>query len=317
MRKQWVGLSLALSLAALVMGCDGGGDGTGNTGGQAGDGGSGGAAGGTAGSGGGSSAKPVSIDFEARVGPEVFDCAGTYTGLGTTVAEATITDFRLYVHDVELIVNGTGIPVTLDQDELWQYQNVALLDFESGSGSCANGTAEMNTKITGTVPAGEIDANPYEGIRFKVGVPFELNHADATTAPSPLNFTALFWSWNGGYKFMRADSLPAGAGTSFNIHIGSTECQDDGSGGVSSCGKPNRPQIELTGKDPLVTKIVVDYAGLVQGSDLTQNSGPAGCMSGAADPECGPVFESLGLDIQSGMPTLGQQLFKFDGGGPQ
>jgi uncharacterized repeat protein (TIGR04052 family) len=167
------------------------------------------------------------------------------------------------------------------------------------------------------VPAPGLGGSAYQGVRFKVGVPFELNHADATTAPSPLNLTALFWSWNGGYKFLRVDSVPAGAGTSFNLHLGSTECQDDGSGGVSSCGKPNRPLIELTGKDPLVTKIVVDYAAAVQGADLMQNTGAPGCMSGVADPECGPIFQELGLDLQTGAPAAGQHFFSFDNGGPQ
>lgn len=323
MRNVWQGLALGLSLAAFVTGCDGGGDGTGGggtggaTGGTGGSaGGAGGTGGSTGGAGGGSGTKAVSIQFEARVGQEVFDCAGTYTGLGTTAAEAKITDFRVYVHDVALISNGTAIPVTLEQDGVWQYENVALLDFESGAGSCANGTAEVHTTITGTVPEGDISA--YEGIRFKVGVPFELNHHDVATAPSPLNLTALFWNWNGGYKFLRVDSLPTGAGTSFNLHLGSTECQDDGNGGVSACNKPNRPEIELTGKDPLVRKILVDYAAVVSGSDISQDAGGApGCMSGAADPECAPIFERLGLDIQTGGPMPAQQLFSFDPSGPQ
>ena len=34
-----------------------------------------------------------------------------------------------------------------------------------------------------------------------MGVPFESNHRDSTIAPSPLNITAMFWNWQGGYKF--------------------------------------------------------------------------------------------------------------------
>lgn len=312
MHIRWMVLASGLAALALGTGCDGGGDGTGGSGGTAGSGGTGGETGGSGGATGGTGGaapQAVSIAFEAMVGSEAFDCAKTYTGLGSTGAEAKITDFRLYVHDVALVTkDGASVPVTLDQDGVWQYENVALLDFESGSGACANGTAELNTALKGTVPAGE-----YNGITFQVGVPFELNHEDVATAPSPLNLSALFWNWNGGYKFLRVDSVATGAPMSFNLHLGSTECQDDGNGGVSSCNKPNRPSISLTGKDPLAAKIVVDYAAVVADADLVQDGGGApGCMSGAADPECAAVFGKLGLDIQTGMPADGQALFRFE-----
>ena len=56
-----------------------------------------------------------------------------------------------------------------------------------------------------------------------------------------------------------------------------------------------------TGFDPLTTTIVIDYAAVVAASDLATNGGgPPGCMSGTADPECGPVFDRLGIDIADG-----------------
>jgi uncharacterized repeat protein (TIGR04052 family) len=318
-------MSVALSVCvAFAAGCDGGGTGSGGTGGQgasAGQGGTGGtgAQGGTAGQGGtgaqggsagtGSGPIAVSIAFEGRVGAEVFDCTKTYTGLGSSAAEVRLSDFRLYVHDVALRAkDGSFVPVMLDQDGLWQYQSLALLDFESGTASCANGTAELNNKIMGMAPAGE-----YDGISFKLGVPFDLNHEDAAVAPSPLNLTALFWNWNGGYKFFRADGLATGAPMAFNLHLGSTDCQSDGSGGIGSCGRPNRADIVLTGFDPLKKTILVDYAAVVAESDLTKNAGDApGCMSGAIDPECGIIFDHLGLDVVTGMPKDGQTLFRVE-----
>lgn len=313
MSKQFFCVALGLSLAMFGAGCDGG-NGTGGAGGTgaSGGGGAGGAGGGT---GGGSNAQAVTLQFEARVGQEVFDCAGTFTGLGTAASEAKITDYRLYIHDVELLAGANALPVNLDQDTIWQFQNVALLDFESGSGSCANGTAELRTTVTGTVtlPSGDAEIGPFDGVRFKVGVPFELNHGDVALASSPLNLSALFWNWNGGYKFLRIDSVPVGANTPFNLHLGSTECQDDGMGNVSSCGKPNRPLVELSGKDPLATKILIDYAKMVSGSDLSADAGGApGCMSGAADPECAPIFQKIGLSIDTGEPAPGQEAFSFD-----
>src|SRR5690606_39726454 len=66
---------------------------------------------------------------------------------------------------------------------------------------------------------------------------FALNHLDASTAPSPLNFTAMFWSWQSGYKFLRVDT----ADDTFRVHLGSTGCSSPGpSRPPTSCSAPNR-----------------------------------------------------------------------------
>src|SRR5207249_2595803 len=93
------------------------------------------------------------------------------------------------------------VPVQLTQFGRWQLDGVALLDFESGSGGCANGNPDMNMAIAGTVPAG----HAWRGLRFAVGVPFDKNHSDLTEMPSPLDLTALAWSWNAGRKFTRIE----------------------------------------------------------------------------------------------------------------
>jgi uncharacterized repeat protein (TIGR04052 family) len=286
-------------LAAAAAGCgdSGGGSssseassstsgGTGGTGGAGGAGGAGGQAGDV----------DVAITFEGRVGDKAFDCSQSYAALGTAATEVKLTDFRLYIHDVRLLKAGSGeeVSLALEQDGLWQHESLALLDFEDKSGSCANGTAEVNSAVRGKAPAGD-----YDGIAFKLGVPFEMNHQDASVAPSPLNLSALFWSWNGGYKFVRVDSAPAAGGDAFNLHLGSTGCVGD-NGDVTSCARPNVAEIVLSGFDAATSKIVVDYAAVVAASDLSKNAGAPGCMSGEMDPECGPIFERLGLDIADG-----------------
>ncbi|ATX65604.1 metallo-mystery pair system four-Cys motif protein [Roseinatronobacter bogoriensis subsp. barguzinensis] len=84
--------------------------------------------------------------------------------------------------------------MALDQDGVWQVADVAQLDFEDATGTCVNGTPDMNNSLRGTVPAGE-----YTGLDFDIGVPFDLNHGDPTLAASPLNLTAMFWNWQGAY----------------------------------------------------------------------------------------------------------------------
>ncbi|MCU0568416.1 MAG: metallo-mystery pair system four-Cys motif protein [Oculatellaceae cyanobacterium Prado106] len=142
----------------------------------------------------------VTIRFSAMVGDQPFRCGMSYS-LGTPATPVTPTDFRFYVSEVALIdANGNAVPVSLQQDGKWQFQNVALLDFEDKSGDCTNGTEDMRDRIIGTVPSGS-----YKGLKFTLGVPFDLNHADSTLAASPLNLTSLWWNWRGGYKFLRVD----------------------------------------------------------------------------------------------------------------
>ena len=148
-----------------------------------------------------SNTQEVTIDFEGWVGQDEFVCGESYDNVGVNETTITPTDFRLYVSDVALIdEDGNAIPLELEQDGQWQYQNTALLDFEDGTRSCDNGTPQTNTTIVGTVPEGD-----YQSLQFTLGVPENLNHEDAAIAPSPLNLTSMWWNWQGGYKFLRVD----------------------------------------------------------------------------------------------------------------
>jgi uncharacterized repeat protein (TIGR04052 family) len=181
---------------------------------------------------------------------------------------------------------------------VWQLENLALLDFENKTGTCSNGTPATNTTLRGVAPAGA-----YDGLRFKVGVPFELNHADVTTARSPLNLSGLFWNWQGGYKFVRVDTEVENRDGPFNFHLGSTLCDGDPTtGGVTQCDYPNVIEVSLTGFDPREKAVWVDYAALIAEVDLATDSGMApGCMSSPRDEECVSTFAALGLDIESGV----------------
>ena len=143
----------------------------------------------------------VAINFEGWVGEDKFVCGESYDKVGASESTITPTDFRFYVSNVALIdEDGNAIPLELEQDGKWQYENTALLDFEDGTAACDNGTADTNTTIVGTIPEGN-----YESLQFTLGVPKNLNHDDAAIAPSPLNLTSMWWNWQGGYKFLRAD----------------------------------------------------------------------------------------------------------------
>ncbi|MBD2082936.1 MbnP family copper-binding protein [Leptolyngbya sp. FACHB-17] len=251
------------------------------------------------------SSQPVSIQFRGLVGDQSFQCNSTYL-LGTPSTSVAPADFRFYVSDVALIdAQGKAVPVTLTQDNRWQYQNVALIDFENKTGMCSNGTTETNDRIVGTIPKGN-----YKGIRFALGVSFKLNHEDATIAPSPLNLTSLWWNWRGGYKFARIDfALPmsgmkhdqphsSNKQQGFNIHLGSTGCNaTNNRQKPESCSNPNIATITFENFNPENSVIVADLKSLVEDSNLTKNQPDTGlgCMSDPKDGDCTAILTNFGL----------------------
>jgi len=248
----------------------------------------------------------LELDFVAEVNGAAFACGQSYAGVGTANTEITPVDFRFYVHDVVLIdENGGETPVELDQDGTWQYENLALLDFENGSGPCVNGTPATNTSIRGTADGGD-----YTGVKFTLGVPFELNHIDQTTAPSPLDLSALFWSWNGGYKFARIDHTSTSVPTGWNVHLGSTGCTPGGGPTAVPTVCANEHRVEVTlDLDPENGTVVADYGALLDAADLSVNvAGAPGCMSFPGDADCPPVMNAFGLDYE-GNASTGQVFF--------
>jgi uncharacterized repeat protein (TIGR04052 family) len=244
---------------------------------------------------------PVEIHFAARAGKDPVACDASAAS-DQQKHGAVLEDLRFYVHDVELVDRtGEVTPVALTDDGVWQNGSVALLDFENGAGSCANGTTAMHAAITGRSAAKE----PV-GLRFVLGVPFAVNHADPAEASPPLNLGRMHWSWQGGYKFLRFEATTSG-GKPLRFHLGSTGCEGS-IGHISKCNRPNRAVVQLDGFDPRSSEVVIDVAALENIS--TADSGLT-CMSEASDPGCRAAFAVLGLDLATGdpAPTVKQQLF--------
>lgn len=248
-----------------------------------------------------SSTQNINLKFAASVNNQSFSCGNTYSPVGTAVANSyKITDFRFYVHNIKLIKSDSSqIPLNLTQDGKWQTSNVALLDFENG---CLNGTPETNAQVTGSVSS-DINAS-YIGVCVTLGLPFNLNHIDASTAPSPLNVTGMLWSWTTGRKFVRIDGVgdPTGVKQNYFIHLGSTGCVDKTNTGIaptSPCTYPNTVEMCFSNFDVNQDSLVVDVADILRASNLTFNTSgtAAGCMSGNNDPECIDILPRMGLDF--------------------
>lgn len=260
-----------------------------------------------------SSTQKIEINFEPVISGQVFECGKSYSPVGLNKSTVTPSDWRMYVSDIRLVdQQGRSVPVQLVQDKIWQFKNLVLLDFENGKGPCRNGTPATNSSIRGTVPKGV-----YSGIRFQIGIPFELNHGDPTIAPSPLNSTAMFWNWQSGYKFIKFDTTAKALQNSiqhqshqeaahqehlpqavFAFHLGSTQCIGNSkTTAPTSCQNPNRVEVELLGKNPLKSTLKMDMSKVLEQVAVERNAPntPPGCMSSAGDSDCAPIMSSLGL----------------------
>lgn len=256
--------------------------------------------------------REVTLRFDPRFGDQPFACGRDFAGVGTTGATVTPLDFRVYVHDVALVrASGERVLVQIADDGAWQHDGLVLLDFEDGSGACMTGSPGTNFEVRGTVP----DHDDYTGLEFIVGVPDEHNHLDGATAPAPLNAQGLWWSWAGGYKYMRLDVRPA-TQPEFFYHLGATSCQGSPAEGFS-CAHDNLATIHLDGFDPDSSVVRVDAAQILAGVDVEktpdgQSDTLPGCMAFSGDPECPAMMAPLGLRFESDEPGGQQTVFTVE-----
>ena len=240
--------------------------------------------------------------------------------VGGQITAGKLVDTRFYVSNVLLLdAAGNAVPLTFAETGAYQSaKGLALIDFGYLSGAAC--TTTYNTTLTGKAPAGT-----YTGVSLTIGVPIrnadfstKLNHINTadTASPGPLQNTAMAWSWQSGRKFTKIefqpdvaiDKIGATTTTKWNVHIGSTGCAGDPTVATNetACTNPNRLALKFDAFNAATQKVVVDVAKLFGQADLSfEGGGAAGCMSGTTDPECAPIFKTMGIDITTGKTLSG------------
>lgn len=246
----------------------------------------------------------TTLNFKTVVGSETFSCGKAFTINGTS--NVKFRDFRYFVTDVKLVGSDSSeIPVTLNTDNVWQSNGVALLDFETGScgstPSMGSGSTETNSTVKGTIPAGS--ASSYKGIKFSISVPTAINFQDSTTQPAPLNVNAMYWSWTSGYKFAKIEfSNDDFSANITNLHLGSTSCVN------KVCSKSYRPTISLTKSSGVFTpssdSITFDVSTFLTG--YAGYSSENSCMPGT-NSNCLKIHSNLGLDSDGNVAASSAQ----------
>jgi len=278
------------------------------------------------------------IAFQPLVGTEPWSCSGTYM-MGTPPTEAKPSNLHMFVYDVSLVrSDGSATQLTLDKNE-WQgnfddiKHNVALLDFDDGTGNCRFADPETHTSVTGWAPK----ADDYTGISFRIGLPTELNHIDAGLAPPPMNRPGLWWAWKAGNILLRADfdtqnqdshrartKDDAFAPPGWQLWLaeagyGDQACTGDVDTGYS-CANQFQPKVVLSPFDTATDRAALDLGALLQGVDMNRTEFDVyptaadpkitdatitgypmpdyfvGCYTDRVDGECSVIFPHLGLD---------------------
>ncbi|WP_189403045.1 MbnP family copper-binding protein [Alteromonas halophila] len=126
----------------------------------------------------------------------------------------------VYVSNPEVRIDGRWQALNFQKND-WQTKKVALLKFH---GMCEE-TPEGNTRLL--LDASEKLMKLATNLRFTIGLPFEQNHANPLSQPSPLNDSSMFWSWQAGHKFIRLDLTNPDTQHNFSYHLGSIGCESD------------------------------------------------------------------------------------------
>jgi len=130
--------------------------------------------------------------------------------------------FAFYLSEPELRIDGKWQPVKFTQTE-WQTPSTALLQFHS---LCSN-PDDANTKIT--LDVSEKLLKLATNLRFSMGLPFDVNHANPLAQPAPLNYPAMSYNMQNGHRFMRLDlSNTSDNNQRWSYHLGSAGCESAG-----------------------------------------------------------------------------------------
>lgn len=149
--------------------------------------------------------------------------------------------FGFYLTNPEVRIDGRWQPVKFKQNH-WQTQTTALLQFHS----LCSSPKDANSKIS--LDVSEEFMKLATNLRFTMGLPFDVNHADPLTQSAPLNVDAMVKNQQEGHRFLRLDLSQVGEGEkSWSYHLGSAGCVSDAidSAPTKSCAFTNRVEFIL------------------------------------------------------------------------
>ncbi|WP_448548874.1 MbnP family copper-binding protein [Thalassotalea fusca] len=165
----------------------------------------------------------------------------------------------------------------------FQSENVALLSLMCEQGNVAEQNLQL--ALTSNIVPADISE-----IAFDLGVPFDLNHQNPLTQPSPLNEASMFWVWRTGHKFMRVEMN--NSNDAWWFHLGSTGCSSASPvrSPVESCRQPNRFRYHIATNthEPINIHFALD--ALLSNMPLNERNS---CQSEPDNASCHALFSNV------------------------
>jgi len=238
----------------------------------------------------GSSLEEVTIDFQLSAENQTVNCNSS---INTKFGDWTLGQLQFFTSNFEL------------KDKAGKWHKATFAKRKTNGSEADNlETNSAAVALIGNVcpDAGnwqvnlvtKLNKNEIHGIQFSLGVPFELNHKNPMTQPSPLNQPDMFWTWQTGHKFLRFEMHSAEK--EFVYHLGSTGCTSASPvrSPKNECKNPNRVTVTLN--DFRASKLIsLDLKSLLLGSNLDEE---ISCQSSPDNPQCESLFSRSGIGAE-------------------
>jgi uncharacterized repeat protein (TIGR04052 family) len=234
------------------------------------------------------------------------DCQSTFSPENNNGAWF-IEQFQFFLSEIEVASADSGWQRLKLQKNLYQNANTVLL-----GQNCEERKQQVNSEPLGSWSISfenHIDISKVTALRFTLGLPFELNHLNPVSQESPLNLPEMFWVWQTGHKFMRAEL--SSLTERWLFHLGSTGCKAPSvmRSPISPCRYPNVFDFEIPIKMNGGNKIDLNLnlPQLLANVELAQGSS---CQSQRNTDSCMQLFKNLSVGGKNDVLEVTQRIFE-------
>jgi len=233
------------------------------------------------------------ITFRTSYAGVPLDCN---TGVSQVGKSWSYHQFQFYLSEVSIKTqDGSWQPWEMTTTS-YQSNDVALLGEVCGENNqTTNNANNANWQVSFKTAE---NLAKVSAIKFTLGIPFELNHLNPLTQPSPLNDSSMFWVWQTGHKFLRLEM--ASQTDNWLFHLGSTGCTAPSAvrAPKQACLYPNTatvvvPMNKMSNSN---NQISFDIAKLIQGLTIENK---ASCQSDVNNQACQLLFNNIGVTKSS------------------
>lgn len=192
--------------------------------------------------------------------------------------EWRIDAFKWYFSALEILYQQSWQPLKLAQSKS-QHSGVVLFENDQ----CKRRQLQLALQES-------VDWQQVSAIRFRLGLPFGLNHDNPLKQPEPMNRSDMFWSWQSGHKFLRADLRSDD--TAWSFHLGSIGCAAASAmrSPTQQCKQPNLFDYQVNTYHRAGT-LTLHLEQLLHGVQI--NSANSCRFHGMQEQSCAAILENL------------------------